>query len=128
GASGMFSMPAITMPILPTSKPEFQVTGQKTNLLGFVCQQYQLKRQGETLEIWATDELFPYQPYVKNQPHPFGAQRIEDQWSAMLTSRKLFPLLARLHYDKGVESFRFEVQSVAPQKLKAEDAELFEPP
>jgi len=109
-------------------KMELQATGQKTNLLGFACQQYELKQRGETLEIWATDQLLPYQPYVQNQPHRFGPRGIEEQWPAMLTSRKLFPLLASLRYDHGAERFRFEVQSVTPQKLTDDDSKLFQPP
>lgn len=123
---GMPPMPM--MPPMMNQKMELQATGQKTNLLGFACQQYQLKQRGETLEIWATDQLFPYQPYVQNQPHRFGPQRIEEQWPAMLTSRKLFPLLATLRYDNGAERFRFEVQSVTPQKLTDDEAKLFQPP
>jgi hypothetical protein len=128
--SGMPSMPAMPMPMMPgmMEKMELKATGQKTNLLGFACQQYQLKQRGETLEIWATDQLLPYQPYMQNQPHRFGPQRIEEQWPGMLTSRKLFPLLATLRYDNGAERFRFEVQSVTPQKLTDKDAKLFQPP
>ncbi len=128
GMPNMPSMPAMPMPMMPNAKVELQATGQKTNLLGFACQRYELKQRGETLEIWATDQLLPYQPYVQNQPHRFGPQRIEEQWPAMLTSRKLFPLLASLRYDNGAERFRFEVQSVTPQKLTAEDEKLFQPP
>lgn len=46
GASGMPSMPAMPMPMMPNAKAELQSTGQKTNLLGFACQQYQLKQRG----------------------------------------------------------------------------------
>jgi len=136
-APEMPSMPAMPMPMMPApmmsgpgmrEKMELQATGQKTNLLGFACEEYQLKQRGETLEIWATDQLLPYQPYVQNQPHRFGPQRIEEQWPAMLTSRKLFPLLASLRYDNGAERFRFEVQSVTPQKLTDAEAKLFQPP
>jgi hypothetical protein len=129
GMPPMPSMPAMPMmPMMPAAKMELQATGQKTNLLGFACQQYVLKQRGETLEIWVTDQLLPYQPYVQNQPHHFGPQRIEEQWPGMLTSRKLFPLLASLRYDNGVERFRFEVTSVTPQKLTDEEAKLFQPP
>ena len=121
-------MPRMPKPMIPNAKPELQSTGQKTNLLGFDCEQFELKQRGETLEIWATDQLFPYQPYLQNQPHRFGPQRIEEQWPGMLTSRKLFPLLASLRYDNGAERFRFEVQSVTPQKLTEEEAQLFQPP
>ena len=48
--SGMPSMPAMPMPMMPgmMDKMELQATGQKTNLLGFACEQYQLKQRGET--------------------------------------------------------------------------------
>ena len=131
GMPPMPSMPAMPMmPMMPgmMEKMELQATGQKTNLLGFACQQYVLKQRGETVEIWATDQLLPYQPYVQNQPHRFGPQRIEEQWPGMLTNRKLFPLLVSLRYDNGAERFRFEVQSVTPQKLTDEEAKLFQPP
>jgi hypothetical protein len=123
----MPAMPAMRMPMI-MSMMELQATGQKTNLLGFACQQFELKQQGETLEIWATDQLLPYQPYVQNQPRRFGPRGIEEQWPAMLTSRKLFPLLASLRYDNGAERFYFEVQSVTPQKFTDDDAKLFQPP
>jgi hypothetical protein len=122
----MPAMPAMTVPMM-MGMMELQATGQKTNLLGFACQQFELKQRGETLEIWATDQLLPYQPYVQNQPRRFGPCGIEEQWPAMLTSRKLFPLLASLRYDNGAERFRFEVKSVTPQKLTADDAKLFQP-
>jgi len=69
-------------------KPELKATGQTTNILGFACQQYEVKQRGETLEIWATDQLLPFQPYVRNQPHRFGPQMLEEQWPGLLTAKK----------------------------------------
>jgi len=109
-------------------KIELHDTGQKTNLLDFVCGQYEIKQRGETMEIWATDQLLPFQNYVRNQPHRFGPRMIEEQWAGLLTAKKLFPLLATLKFDNGAERFRFEVQSVTPQKLTDEDTKLFQPP
>jgi hypothetical protein len=130
GAAGMPAMPAMPMPMMPDmmEKMELKATGQTTNLLGFACQRYELKQRGETLEIWATDQLPPYQPYVQNQPHRFGPRRIEEQWPELVKARKLFPLLAVLRSDRGPERFRFEVQSVTPQQLTDDDAKLFQPP
>jgi hypothetical protein len=129
GASGMPAMPPMpAMPMMPGEKLELKATGQTTNLLGFACEQYDMTQRGETLEVWATGQLFPYQPYLPNQPHRLGPQRLEEQWPALLTSRKLFPLRASLRYGTGTERFRFEVQSVTPGKLTDEDAKLFEPP
>ena len=119
------------MPMMPPpmmEKMELQDTGQKTNLLGFACERYELKQRGETMEIWATDQLFPFQPYLQNQPHRFGPRMIEQQWAELVKARKLFPLLAVLRYDNGPERLRFEVQSVTPEKLTEGDTRLFQPP
>ncbi|HEX5398708.1 MAG TPA: DUF4412 domain-containing protein [Verrucomicrobiae bacterium] len=123
--------PAPTMPVMPMmpmEKVELKATGERTNLLGFACEQYEIKQRGETMEIWATDQLCPFQPYVQNQPHRFGPRVLEETWGEPLHSKKLFPLLATLKFDNGFERYRFEVASVTPQKLAAPDARLFLPP
>jgi hypothetical protein len=128
-ASSAPAMPAMpTMPPPMMQKIELQATGQKTNLLGFACEQYEIKQRGETMEIWVTDQLFPFQPYVQRQPHRFGPRMIEQQWPELVKAKKLFPLLAILKFDNGAERFRFEVQSVTPLKLADKDANLFQPP
>lgn len=124
----MPAMPPIPMMSMPGEKLELRDTGQKTNLLGFVCTHYELKQGGETMDIWATDQLLPYQPYLQHQPHRYGLGRIEEKWPGMLKSRRLFPLLATLGYDNGVAFFRFQLQSVTPQNLTVDDARLFQPP
>jgi hypothetical protein len=126
GGMPAMSMPA--MPMMPMEKMELKATGEKTNLLGFACEKYEIKQRGETMEIWATAQLFPFQPYVQNQPHRFGPRMIEEQWGDRLTAKKLFPLLATLKFDNGAERFRFEVTSVTPQKLTDKDLKLFQPP
>lgn len=127
--AGMAGMPPIPpIPQMPGSeKLELKPTGKKDNILGCACQQYELKQRGETLEIWATDQLLPYEPYVASQPHRFGPQMLERQWPKLVKERKLFPLRAILRTDSGAECFRFEVKSVKAGKLKPEEASLFEP-
>jgi hypothetical protein len=125
GASGM---PAMPMPMMPAANVELLATGQKTNLLGFACERYEIKQRGETMEIWATDQLLPFQPYVPSQPHRFGPRMIEEQWAESVKARKLFPLLATLKLGNGTERFRFEVQAIKPRKLADADAGLFQPP
>jgi hypothetical protein len=120
-------MPMMAMPGM-TEKLDLKAMGQETNLLGFACQQYELKQRGQTLEVWATDQLLPFQPYLQDQPHRFGPRGMEEQWPQLLKAKKLFPLLAVLRSDHGAERFRFEVQSVTPQKLTVDDAALFQPP
>jgi hypothetical protein len=107
---------------------ELKTTGGKTNLLGYMCEKFEIKQRGETMEIWATDQLLPFQNYVRNQAPRFGPRMIEEQWAGLLTAKKLFPLRASLHFDEGAEQYRFEVQSVTPQKLNDEDMKLFLPP
>jgi hypothetical protein len=53
---------------------------------------------------------------------------IEEHWPELVKAKKLFPLLATLKFDNGMERYRFEVQSITPQKLTDADAQLFEPP
>ena len=132
------------MPMMPTpmmEKMELTATGEKTNLLGFACTRYEIKQRGETMEIWATEQLFPFQPYMQNQPHRFGPRMIEEQWGDLLKAKKLFPLLAVLRFERlsppgagtppaaGPERYRFEVQSITPEKINSDDAtRLFQPP
>jgi len=128
------AMPRMPMPRMPMSpmmmnqKLELAATGQTTNILGFACQQYQLKQRGETVDIWATDQLLPFQPYVRNQPHRFGPQMLEEQWGALVADCKLFPLVASLRYDSGAERLRFEVTSVSTTKIVEPNEKLFQPP
>lgn len=131
GTPGMGSMPSIpAMPMMPMPGEvmELKATGEKTNLLGFACEQFEIKQRGEIMEIWATEGLLPFQNYVRNQPPRFGPRLIEESWAGLLTAKKLFPLRASLRFENGAERFRFEVLSVTPQKLKPEDAALFLPP
>ncbi len=127
-AGGMPAMPAMPMMSMPGEAIELKSTGEKTNLLGYACEKLEIKQRGETMEIWATDQLLPFQNYVRNQSPRFGPRMIEEQWAGLLAAKKLFPLRASLRFEEGVERYRFEVQSVAPQKLTDEDMKLFQPP
>lgn len=127
GAPSMPTMPM--MPAMPMEPTELKATDQTTNLLGYGCTRYELKQRGEVMEIWATDKLLPFQPYLQNQPHRFGPRLIEEHWEELLKAKKMFPLLAILKFENGTERMRFEVKSVTPEKIKKEDAEqLFQLP
>jgi hypothetical protein len=129
GRSAMPAMGAMPMmPISPREVAELKATGGKTNLLGFACARYEVKQRGEILEIWATDHLFPFQPYRQNQPHRFGPRTLEDQWPELLKARQLFPLLVTVRVESGPERYRFEVDSVQPEKITAQEGKLFQPP
>lgn len=128
-AGGMSPPPTMPMmPVPPMEKAELVQTNGTTNILGLVCSRYELRQRGEVMEIWATDKLFPFRPYLENQPHRFGPRMIEEQWGALVAEKKLFPLRAVLSFENGPERMRFEVTAITPQKLKSEDMKLFEPP
>jgi Domain of unknown function (DUF4412) len=119
------------MPMMPPpemDKLELKATGEKTNLLGYACARYEIKQRGEVMEIWATDQLLPYQPWLQNQPPRFGPQMIEEKWGELVKAKKLFPLLATLKSENGVERLRFEVKSITPQRIEDRGGALFQPP
>ena len=126
------AMPTTAMPMIPAAEAlpaELKATGETTNILGYSCSRFEAKQRGETVEIWATDKLLPFQPWLQNQPRRFGPRMLEEQWGEVLKAKKLFPLRAVLKFENGPERFRFEVQSVTPEKIKKDDeSKLFQPP
>lgn len=119
-------MPA--MPPMMIQKLELEPTGQTTNILGYSCQQFEIKQRGQTMEVWATDQLLPYQPYLRAQPHRLGPRLLEEQWAELVTALKLFPMQGSLRSDSGRERFRFEVTSISPGKIEEPNDALFEAP
>jgi hypothetical protein len=132
------TVPTMQLPMMPMQQMELKATTDTTNLLGYVCARYELKQRGEVMEIWATDQLLAFQPYLQNQPPRFGPRMMEERWSGLLRDRKLFPLLAVLRIEHpsasaegsplvaGPERLRFEVRSIAPERIA--DDTLFQPP
>ncbi len=125
-APGMPMMPAMAMGM--KEKPELKATGEKTNLLGCACARYEIKQRGEMMEIWATDTLLPFQPWLASQPPRFGPRMIEEEWGELLKQQKLFPLRAILKFDPGPERLRFEVKTITPEQIKDPEGLLFHPP
>ena len=124
--AGFGALPMMPMPMEPPL--ELKATGQTTNLLGYACARYELKQRGETLEIWATDKLLPFQPWQPNQRPRFGPRMIEEQWGDLLRAQKLFPMLAVLKLEHSPERLRFEVKSVTEEKITDPDGNRFQPP
>jgi hypothetical protein len=120
-APGMAAMPM--MPPMMESPPELKLTGQTTNLLGYLCEQFELSQHGRKMEIWATERLLPFPGYLRQQPPRFGPRMIEEQWAELLRAKKLFPM--RVSLDGRV---LFAVSAVTPEQLKGEDRALFQPP
>lgn len=128
GPGGLPALPMMAMPMMPMDPVELKATGETTNLLGYACVRYELKQRGEVMEIWATDQLPPFQAWTRNQPMRFGPRGIEDQWGALLKDKKLFPLRAVLKFAGDAERLRFEVRSITPEKIPDPDGKLFQPP
>ncbi|MES2920406.1 MAG: DUF4412 domain-containing protein [Verrucomicrobiota bacterium] len=122
------AMPAPPMMPMPDEALELKATGEKANLLGYDCAQYEIKQRGEIMEIWATDALLPFWTYLQSQLPRFGPRMIEQQWGDLLKARKLFPLLATLRFENGPERLRFEAKTVTPGKIANADGTLFQPP
>jgi hypothetical protein len=118
----------LMMPPMMNEKIELKPTGKKDKILGFECEQFEIKQRGETMEIWATDQLLPFQYYLDHEPHRLAPRMLEEQWPELLKAKKLFPLRASLRFDNGTERFHFEVKSITPEKLADKDGKLFQPP
>ncbi len=126
-ASGRM-MPAVPMMPMATEELELKATGETTNILGLACARYEIKQRGETMEVWATDQLIPFQCWLPNQPPRATPQMIEERWSDLLKTKKLFPLSATLRFEKGPERFRFVVTSIQAQKIEDPEGALFQVP
>lgn len=122
-APGMAMVP---MPPMGMERLELRDLNEKTNLLGYACEHFQIHQRNATMDIWATDAIAPFQPYLRSQP--IGASTPEEKWGELIQAKGEFPLLAILKSDNGLERLRFEVTSVIPQKLMNESASLFQPP
>ena len=140
-AAGMAGgMPAMPMMPMPGETLELKATGEKTNLLGYACEKFEIRQRDEIMEIWATDQLIPFHAWQQNQPPRFGPQMIEEKWGDLVHAKKLFPLLAVLRFEMptppigtatappGSERLRFEVKTIVPKKIENLDNSLFQPP
>lgn len=127
-SAGVAPMPAMKFNRMPGQKLELKAVGETTILFGLACRKYEITSQHQTMEIWATDQLLPYQPYVARQTPRFGPSRLDDSWAKLLADRKLFPIQATLHDEIGQERFHFEVTAVSPETVSEPDDTLFQPP
>lgn len=119
------SMAALPMPPLDMT---LKATGDTTNLLGFTCVRFEIKCASETMEIWATSELMPFQTWQAAQQPRSRPQLIEEQWPELLKSQKMFPLLVTLKFASGPERHCFEAQAITPQTFANADPAWFRPP
>ena len=129
GAPAMPNMAAMPMMPMPEmDKLELKTTADTKTLLGYTCIRYELQQRGEVMEIWATDQLPPYQPWQQNKTPRSGPRTLEEQWPELLKARKLFPLLATLKFANGTERLRFEIKTITPGKIADPDGQIFQAP
>lgn len=124
------AMPAMPMMAMmpPGGGLELKAKGEKTNLLNYACDRYEIRQNEQTMEIWATSQLPPFQAYLAFQPPGVLPPMIEEQWARLVAAKKLFPLSAIMRSDAGVERYRFVVQSITPRLLTPAEVRGFEIP
>jgi hypothetical protein len=127
GGSAPTNLPGASPPPM-AEQAEINATGDRTNLLGLACDKYEIKARDEVMEVWATAQLLPFQPWQTSQMPSFGPHRVEEQWAGLLMERKLFPLQAVLRQASGAERLRFEVRSIQLETIADKDGTLFQPP
>lgn len=124
----MPAMSAMSMPPPGEIHLKLKATDETTNLFNYPCRRYEITCRGQIMEIWATDQLLPFQVYLSTEPHRLGPPILEERWGRLLATKKLFPLKAVLRMESGPERYRFEVRSITPRKLTAHETASFEPP
>ncbi len=128
GMTGAPGAPAMPMAMMPRQALQLLATADTTNLLGFNCARYQIKDGPETMDIWATADLLPFQPLNEVPPGRNNAYQLERAWGDSLKAKKLFPLLAVLKLGDTQELLRFQVTTVQPGAVVDTDGKLFQPP
>jgi hypothetical protein len=125
GAAGMGAMP---MPAIQRQTLQLITTADTTNLVGYNCTHYRIVDGPETMDIWATADLVPFQPLNEFPPGRNNAYQLERAWGDLLKARNLFPLRAVLKLGDTQERLRFQVESVQPGAVVDTDGKLFQPP
>ena len=117
-------------PMMPMAEEtlELKATGEKADFLGYACARYEIKQRGEIMEIWATDSLLPFQPYLQKRHSRFRSRLMEECWGDLLKTQKLFPLRVTLKSDSGSERLRFEIKTITSEKIEDRDRSLFQAP
>ena len=121
-------MPGLPMMPMPDEALEIKATGEKADLLGYACARYEIKQRGETMEIWATETLLPFQPYLQKRHSRAPSRLMEECWGDLMKTEKLFPLRVTLKSQNGTERLRFEVKTITPEKIDDRDGSLFQTP
>ena len=89
----MPTMPPIPAP--PQRQPELKPTGKKEKILGFACEQFEITDRGETIEIWATHDLVPFQNYFRDATPPFGPRSLRGTMGRAIAREEIVPAPCR---------------------------------
>lgn len=104
-------------------------TGETNHFHGYPCGRYEIEWIHARMEIWATEEVFPFQRWRIREPFPrFGPPILEEDWSDLLRKNNLFPMFARVTDPSGRETYRFEVKSISEEAVADPDGQLFSLP
>lgn len=108
-------------------------TGKTENILGYKAEQYLVKTQDGSTEIWATDQLGTYMGTSAGKSGGGGGimgrrssnRSAAQAWEKAFTGKDFFPLRVTTLDKKAKESFRMEATAIEKQTL---DSSLFAPP
>ena len=90
------------------------------DIQGFQCARYQIEKDGQSFEIWATADagLFPLRLLQRDYGvRHFGPPLLEEKWIELLQNKSLFPLEAVLRDGRGGERLSFKVTAIERKKI-----------
>lgn len=109
------------------SKSSVNKTGKKQTILGYSCDEYEIKEDNEVTSLWGTAKLGNiYEGLAKSMGKMAGAKGgVEmEEWETELMKMNLFPLKIVTTKDGKVT----ESQEVTKIEAKSLQATIFEPP
>jgi len=127
GAPGGPSATSLGAAPNPAAAPALTKEGPAETILGYLCNKYVTHANGNTTEIWATDELGSFSAFGRGNLGGPRADRgaLPPGWDKALAGQNFFPMRVVGKDANGTEKFRMEVTAVTKEKLPDED---FVPP
>lgn len=102
----------------------FRDTGVKETILGYDCEEYEVKTSKATTDIWATDQLGMFGGLSMGGAPGSRHSQAPQEWESVIKASGFFPLRVTSS-EGGTQKFKLEVTSV--EKTSLPDS-LFMPP